>query len=167
MSSFEAKPMHWRDRPMRRPTVNEPGHAHELTFSCFYGFPFLKSERTCRWLAQAIDEARAKHDFALWAYVFMPEHVHLLIFPKRLQYDMAVIRNAIKEPVGRKAVKYLQSQAPQWLPRISVNRGGRVEHRFWQAGGGYDRNAYEPETVLAMIEFSHANPVGRGLVEYP
>ena len=158
--------MHWRDRAMRRPNVNEPGHAHELTFSCFQGFPFLKSESTCQWLAEAIDEARAKHDFALWAYVFMPGHVHLLIFPKRLQYDIALIRKAIKEPVGRKAIKYLRAEAPEWLPRLEVKRGSHIEHRFWQAGGGYDRNAYELETIWAMIEYIHANPVRRGLVEY-
>jgi putative transposase len=159
--------MHWRDRSMRRPNVNEPGHAHELTFSCFHGFAFLKAERTCQWLAEAIDEARLKHDFALWAYVFMPEHVHVLIFPKRPQYDIAVTRKAIKEPVGRKALKYLRAEAPEWLPRLEVKRGTQIEHCFWQAGGGYDRNAFEPETLLAMIEYIHANPVRRGLVERP
>ena len=156
--------MHWRDRSRRRPTVNEPGHAHELTFSCFRGLPFLGPDRTCQWLAEAIDEARSQFDFALWAYVFMPEHVHLLIFPRRPQYDIAVIRKAIKEPVGRKAVNYLRRHAPTWLPRIEIKCGKRIEHRFWQAGGGYDRNAYEPETIMSMVEYIHANPVRRSLV---
>ena len=40
--------MDWRLRSLRRPTVNEPGHAHALTFSCFYRFPFLQAERTAR-----------------------------------------------------------------------------------------------------------------------
>ncbi len=66
--------MEWRLRSMRRPAVNEPGHAHELTFCCFHRYPFLKSERACRWLAESLEEARQKLDFALWAYVFMPEH---------------------------------------------------------------------------------------------
>src|SRR6266568_1347612 len=50
--------MDWRSRSMRRPSLIEPGHAHELTFSCIRGFPFLKAERTCQWLADAVDEAR-------------------------------------------------------------------------------------------------------------
>jgi hypothetical protein len=33
---------------MQRPTVNEPGHAHALTFSCFHRFPLLQAERTAR-----------------------------------------------------------------------------------------------------------------------
>jgi REP element-mobilizing transposase RayT len=47
------------------------------------------SRRTCQWLAEAIDEARTQHDFALWAYVFMPEHVHLIIYPRRDQESRA------------------------------------------------------------------------------
>ena len=60
---------------------NEPGHAHELTFSCYRRFRFLKAERTCQWLAHAIDVARGRWDFELWAFVFMPEHVHLIVRP--------------------------------------------------------------------------------------
>jgi putative transposase len=156
--------MDWRLRSMRRPSVNEPGHAHELTFSCFHHYPFLHAERTCAWLADSINEARADHDFALWAYVFMPEHVHLMIYPRRPVYDIGVIRKAIKEPVARKAIKHLQEHAPHWLPRITVKRGARLERRFWQAGGGYDRNVWDPATLLAMIEYIHNNPVRRGLV---
>jgi putative transposase len=159
--------MDWRSRSMRRPAINEPGHAHELTFSCFRGFDFLKAERTCQWLADAIDAARKEMEFALWAYVFMPEHVHLMIQPKRFPYDIRLIRQKIKEPVGRQAVGYLQAHALEWLPRITVKRGDRIERRFWQAGGGYDRNVWEPHTLLAMIEYIHNNPVRRGLVSRP
>ena len=156
--------MAWRLRSMRRPAVNEPGHAHELTFSCYRRFAFLQAERICEWLAEAIDAARAEFDFALWAYVFMPEHVHLMIYPRRPTYDIGLIRQAIKEPVGRKAIKHLRAEAPHWLPRIAVKSGARLERRFWQVGGGYDRNVWEPATLLAMIEYIHNNPVRRGLV---
>ena len=156
--------MDWRLRSMRRPAVNEPGHAHELTFSCFHRFAFLQAECTCQWLADALNEARVSLDFALWAYVFMPEHVHLMIYPRKKVFDIRTIRHAIKEPVGRKAIKHLRDHAPQWLPRITVRRGNRLERRFWQAGGGYDRNVWEPAAILAMIEYIHNNPVRRGLV---
>jgi putative transposase len=156
--------MDWRVRQMRRPAINEPGHAHELTFCCFHRYAFLKAERTCQWLADAVEKARIELDFALWAYVFMPDHVHLLVCPNRPNYDIRLILQKIKEPVGRQAIKYLRAHAAHWLPRISVQRGTRVEQRFWQAGGGFDRNVVEPDIVLAMIEYIHANPVRRGLV---
>ena len=157
--------MHWKKRRMRRLAANEPGHAHELTFSCYRGFRFLRADRTCQWLADAIDAARLEFDFALWAYVFMPEHVHILLWPRSSQYDMAAILKAIKQPVGVHAVKHLRQSAPEWLERITVRKGGRVERRFWQAGGCFDRNVTDSRLALVMIEYIHANPVRRKLVQ--
>ena len=46
----------------------------------------------------------------------------------------------------------------------AVGSPRRVRHRFWQPGGGYDRNITTTATLRAMIEYLHANPVRRGLV---
>ncbi len=48
-----------------------------------------------------------------------------------------------------------------------MQSNGEVHYRFWQRGGGYDRNVIEPATLEMMIEYSHNNPVRRGLVEKP
>ena len=156
--------MHHQDRSRRRRAINEPGHAHELTFSCYRRYRFLSAERTCGWLAAAIERAKPKHDFALWAFAFMPEHVHLIIQPRRPVYSISAILQVIKQPVGQRAVAFLEANAPQWLPRITRRRGGSVERLFWQSGGGYDRNIEEPKTLWAMIDYVHLNPVRRGLV---
>ena len=63
------------------------------------------------------------------------------------------------------AIDYLKVEAPQWLPRITRQRGGRTERLFWQSGGGDDRNSVEPATLMKVIDYIHANPVRRGLVE--
>lgn len=152
-------------RRRHRRNYNEPGHAHELTFSCFRGFQFLKAERTCEWLHDAIIAARKTHAFDLWAFVFMPEHVHLIVHPRQPVYEIELILQSIKEPVGRKVVDYLREYAPEWLPRIAVTKGDRTRYHFWQKGGGYDRNVIEPHTLLSMIDYIHMNPVRRGLVE--
>ncbi|MBM3995813.1 MAG: hypothetical protein FJ303_16925 [Planctomycetes bacterium] len=133
---------------LSRPAVNDPGHAHELTFSCYRHYPFLKAERVCEWLAEAIGDARREHDFLLWAYVFMPEHVHVLVWPKQPQYDIGGILKSIKQPVGVRAIKHLRQHSPLWLPRITVKKGAKTERRFWQAGGGFDRNVTDPRLIL-------------------
>jgi putative transposase len=157
--------MDWHLRDGRRTTYNTPGHAHELTISCYRRFPFLKSERTCNWLADAIAEARVKHDFALWAYVIMPDHVHLIILPRRADHDIGKISAAIKLPVARRAVHLLQARNSPWLAQITRRRGNRTERLFWQSGGGYDRNITCTKTLLQMIDYLHLNPIRRGLVE--
>ena len=44
---------------------------------------------------------------------------------------------------------------------------GDVHYRFWQRGGGYDRNVNEPATVFAQIDYMHNNPLRRGLCDKP
>jgi len=148
-----------------RRNYNEPGHAHELTFSCYQKYPFLKADRTCQWLLEAIHAARVRWDFELWAYVFMPDHAHLIIRPRDACYDMGTIRRAIKAPVARRAIAYLEAAAPEWIPRITRRRGSRNERLFWQSGGGYDRNITEPQTLMRMIAYIHNNPVREGLIQ--
>jgi putative transposase len=150
-----------------RRNINEPGDAHSLTFSCYRRFAFLRTERTCQWLADAINDARRDLDFALWAYVLMPDHAHLVVWPRQQEYDIAAVRKAIKAPVGTKGIAYLEAHAPQWLPRITRIRGGKVERLFWQSGGGHDRNVKESRTLMSIIDYIHANPVRKGLVERP
>jgi putative transposase len=159
--------MDHRYRLHRRRSYNEPGHVHELTFTCYRRFRFLGAERTCLWLAEAINEARLTWGFALWAYVFMPEHVHLIVYPLRPAYRVSEILKAIKEPVGVQAVGHLRYHAPRWLPKITRVRGGRTERCFWESGGGYDRNITDARTLMAAIDYIHQNPTRRGLAERP
>jgi len=106
---------------IHRKAINTPGHAHEPTFSCYHRFPFLKAERTCQWLADAIQAVRAKHSFDLWAFVFMPEHVHLIVRPRSPAYAMSKIMAATKLPVARRAIHFLQKVNHHGWPELRVN----------------------------------------------
>jgi putative transposase len=141
---------------------DEPGHAHFLTFSCYRRLPLLGKERSCLWLVQAIQQARVKHGFDLWAWVIMPDHVHLLIWPSAGTATAEILRS-IKVPVARKALFYLRRQAPAYLKKLAYGKDHDREYRFWQAGPGYDKNVIEPAQVYELIEYIHQNPVKRGL----
>ena len=145
---------------------NSPGNAQELTFSCFRNRAFLSRDRTRGYLAEAIMAAKSKHALDLWAYVFMPEHVHLLICPREEGYSIAAILRSIKQPVSRRAVLYLREHNPQGLAWMATGQVG-MPYRFWQAGGGYDRNMTSVEAVVSAAKYIHANPVRRGLVMNP
>ena len=150
-------------------SYNEPGHAHELTFSSRFRRlslhePRSQSPRTC-WFVDAMKKARRKCHLLLWAYVIMPEHVHVIVWPQEEKYEMRLIRTALKVPVQRQALQFLWRRAPKFLERLEDEQpNGEVHYRFWQRGGGYDRNAVEPGTLGQVIEHIHNNPVRRGLV---
>jgi len=145
---------------------NFVGNAHELTFGCFRNRPFLSKDRTRGYLVEAIDTAKQRHEFDLWAYVFMPEHVHLLIYPREEAYSIAAILRSIKQPVARRAMIYLRERNPRGLAWLATGQAG-VPYRFWRAGGGYDRNMTCVQTIVKAAKYIHANPVRRGLVVNP
>jgi putative transposase len=156
-----------RFRKTRR-HYNLPNHAHELTFSCYRRLPMLDRDRTRQWFVGALDQARREHDFAIWAYVIMPEHAHVLIHPRSKVYSMAAIEKAIKQSCARRAIAWLRKNHPAWLEKLrgALTAQGPRYH-FWQPGGGYDRNVVEESTVWASIHYIHMNPVRRGLVLKP
>ena len=126
-----------------RHSFNLPGHAHELTFSCHQRLPLLSRDRTRQWFIEALESARRKHQFQLWAYVIMPEHAHVLLFSPTDDYSVSAILKSIKQPVARRGTEFLRKHSQDWLDKLKVIRpGGRIEHRFWQQGGGYDRNMF-------------------------
>jgi putative transposase len=150
----------------RRKRFDEPGHARELTLGCYHGLPLLGSDRSRMWFLEALESARRQGAFELWAYVIMPEHVHLLIYPKP-GVKVGEIIGKVKENTARTAVAYIRTHWPHWLSRITVHEGTHTRHRFWQPGGGFDRNVVDPAAVHPMIHYIHANPVRRGLVAKP
>jgi putative transposase len=143
---------------------NDPGHAHALTFSCFQQHPFLSKDQSRSWFVDAVDRARAKHQFHVWAYVIMPERIHLLLWPTLPNYDISEILNSIKQSVSKRALQFVHREMPAFLAQMKDQQpNGAVHYRFWQRGGGYDRNMIEPATVHQQIEYIHNNPVRRGL----
>ncbi len=147
-----------------RKSYNDPGHAHFLTFSCYQKRQLLADPLTCEWLAETIRDAREIENFHLWAYVFMPDHIHLLIHPQNEKYSIPRILRRIKEPVTRRVVSHWREHSPQRLARSRTHQGKRLIHRFWQAGGGYDKNLIDMESVRRAIAYIEFNPVRRGLV---
>ncbi|MBI9018619.1 MAG: transposase [Phycisphaerae bacterium] len=141
-----------------------PFHAHELTFSCYKKQTFMAKERTCQWLVDSIQYCREKHNFALWAYVFMPNHVHMLIYSRKEEYSISQIASDLKRPVAQRAIAWLKRENPIGLKFLQTGQK-KQKYRFWQAGGGYDRNIINTETLINVVRYIHGNPVRKGFAD--
>jgi putative transposase len=147
---------------------NDEGDAHALTFSCFHRRPFLNRDRSRTWFLEALDRARNLHPVHLWAYVVMPEHAHVVLWPTEPEFDVGKVLASVKKSVANKAIAHVRRHAPRFLKWMEdVQPNGDRHHRFWQRGSGYDRNLREPRTVWAEIDYVHANPVRRERCERP
>jgi putative transposase len=145
---------------------HEPGDLHELTFSCYRRVPLLTNDRWREWLSAAIDSAGEKTGIRLTAFVYMPEHVHLLVAHPAGAPAISRYLSLIKRPVS-KAIKtqLLETQSPL-IDRLTVQeRPGITRFRFWQEGPGFDRNLNSPADIEVSIDYLHRNPCRRGFVE--
>ena len=97
----------------------------------------------------------------------MPEHVHLLVAPRERDVPIGRFQGEVKEKTARLAIAWLEANARHWLPKITVREGSRTRRRFWQPGGGYDRNVDSSDTLVNVVNYIHINPVKRRLVEKP
>lgn len=92
-----------------------------------------------------LEQTRARHQARVYAYVLMPEHVHLLINEPPLIL-VAQLLKALKQITSRKL---------------------RGDHRqFWQ-DRYFDANIRGETARSDVIRYIHRNPVKRGLVESP
>jgi putative transposase len=142
------------------------GHAHELTFSCFHRWPLLTNDSWRTMLSESIDRAMQNHGYRLTAFVFIPEHVHLLICPMPDAGKIDGLLRAIKRPYSYRIKQVLFESRSRLLDRLTIQqRPGVSTFRYWQEDPGYDRNITNVSTILSMIDYLHLNPVRRGLVK--
>lgn len=50
---------------------------HFITFSCFHRLPYLLTNEAKTTVEEVLEKTRARHGARVYAYVIMPEHVHL------------------------------------------------------------------------------------------
>ncbi|MFH0883645.1 MAG: transposase [bacterium] len=147
---------------MPRHFINE-NHAHYLTFGCYKRQHLFTPEELRTLFLQQLELARERYAFKLYAWVVMPNHIHLLLHP--LDTPLSTILRGIKRPFSTKAFRWYEQHKPLRLETMEIKRGKYVVRRFWQEGGGYDRNLYSPEAIYKSITYIHNNSVRAGLVE--
>jgi len=144
---------------------HDPGDVHQLTFSCFRRDPLLTNEADCVHLADAIDRALILHGLNLSAFVFMPEHAHLLVWPTNpKKAEISGFLKSLKMSSSSKCKARMKREKDEWLAKLTIEeRPGKYCFRFWQEGPGHDRNLKTPAAIEGSMDYIHTNPVKRGL----
>lgn len=143
---------------------HEPGHLHEFTFSTYRRKPLLTNDAWRQKLARTVDAANDECRFQLVAFVFMPEHLHLLTYPTDEMPDFGKYLARIKQPFSKLIKEILVKNRSQLVEQLTVQeRPGKSCFRFWQEGAGYDRNLFSKAAIIHSIGYLHENPPRRGL----
>jgi putative transposase len=140
-----------------------PGGLRFVTFSCEHQLPLLGHPAIRDLFVSRLAAARSRFAFSLIAWVVMPEHAHLLVLPS----DEATATRSLqwlKQSVAQRVVaRWRELDAP--ILREITRPDGRI--RYWQKGGGFDRNVRNDAEMSKTIQYIHRNPVERMLVEQP
>ena len=94
----------------------------------------------------ALERVRQQHQFCVYRYFVMPEHVHLLA----------------NEPECGTLAQAMQSLKQGVVRRLAL----RAADPFWQARY-YDFNLWSEHKFVEKLRYIHRNPVMRGLVARP
>ena len=142
---------------------HRPGDLHELTFSTFRRACILVGDDRLRKLSRCIDAAAAETSIQLVAFVYMPDHLHLLTFPTMPEPDIAGYLARFKRRFSSLVKEELKLANSPLLSELQVRERPDFHcFRLWQEGGGYDRNLYTREAVENSIHYLHDNPVRKG-----
>jgi putative transposase len=121
------------------------GQSHFVTFCCYHRRLLLTTAASCQVFESALERVRHSYKLRVYAYVVMPEHVHLLLSePQRETLAEAV--KSLKQGVSRRLI-------------------GNADH-FWQKRY-YDFNIRNYPQFIEKVRYIHNNPVKRGLCERP
>jgi len=140
------------------------GDLHFVTFSCYRRRPLLGTRRARDRFVTILDQVRSRFGFRLIGYVVMPEHVHLLISEPKMANPSKVLQ-VLKQKVSRALGRQGTKSSSEHLSLELVGSGAPGLH-FWQRRL-YDFNVWSSGKVREKLEYMHANPVKRKLVEHP
>jgi putative transposase len=125
--------------------------------------PVFQSDAIKIVTCQALDEARGSGGFLLFAYVIMPDHLHLLTDCPKTSAD---VLRCVKGITARRAIDYLKEHDYQSsLAKLRHDEWKRKHsHSLWQQ----EKNVFSvfSEAVfMQKVNYIHLNPVRAELVD--
>lgn len=134
-------------RPASRQESEQRGRSIEMMLDRGYGGCLLRDPRCASIVQQALlffDEQR----YALWAWVVMPNHLHLVLEIQE-QHPLSTIMHSIKGFTARRINELLGRSCPLWQPDY------------------FDPLIRDELHLANVIAYIENNPVSAGLAEFP
>src|SRR4030095_1780076 len=125
--------------------------------------PVFRSDSIKSITCKVLDEARNSGGFLIFAYVIMPDHLHIITNQPNTSAD--VLRR-IKGITGRRVIDYLKDNNYQ-------SSLAKLRHEEWKRGHRYslwqqEKNVlsiFSESLFMQKVNYIHMNPVRAGMVE--
>ncbi|MDA8592009.1 transposase [Flavobacteriaceae bacterium] len=150
---------------------NESG-AYFISFATVYWLDVFTRQVYFNVLEESIDYCKAEKGMEVFAYCFMPSHVHL-IFRSSNEDPSGLIRD-FKGFTARKLIKTIeenpQESRKEWLlwmmERAGKKKSNVKQRQFWQQHNK-PIELWSEKVIQQKIDYIHNNPVESGFVIDP
>ncbi|MEN3332206.1 MAG: hypothetical protein V7641_1571 [Blastocatellia bacterium] len=125
--------------------------------------PVFQTNQIKAIVANAFNEARRSANILIFAYVIMPDHVHLITDGARLPKEVLRFINGI---AARRVIDYLKEKAyASSLEKLRQEvKSRQYQYSLWE----HHSNAFlilSEAMFMEKVNYIHLNPVRAGLVE--
>ena len=121
----------------------QTGDLHFITMSCHRHSKILATSASRNTLQQILEDTRQRYTLQLHGYVFMPNHIHLLVNEPETAKLSTVIQ-VLKQRFSR-----TRTEEFVWEPRY------------------HDFNVFTTAKRIEKLRYMHRNPIASGLVGHP
>lgn len=118
-------------------------------------FHFLNQKPYVQVILDSLEFLRKQQKMYLFAFVIMPNHLHLLNKP-RIPYNISQVMHSFKRFTSQ-ALKKILKEKDYSIWKQLEDFGGSV----WQEGF-LDENIFSEKLFLEKIEYIHNNPLAKG-----
>jgi REP element-mobilizing transposase RayT len=137
----------------------DPDHLYFITTKAVDYVHLFQRDLVKRLLVDTLDCVHLRKQMTLYAFVIMPNHIHLIVQcpPEKPVKDL--IRDYKKHSTDRLIRQYQVENNQQALNFLAtqVTRPDKQKYKVWE--DGYNaKNVFSPEFLRQKLEYTHDNP---------
>lgn len=145
-------------------TISRDNSCLSITSVAHDRLPVFRADALKKILCAALDEARHSGGFAIFAYVIMPDHLHVITDGALKPSDTLRFLNGIS---SHRVIGYLkENNYATSLAKLREARKARGHaHSLWDAPS-HALPVFSESFFMQRVNHIHQNPVRAGLVEH-
>lgn len=151
---------------------HNPSAAYFVSFATIQWIDVFTRQEYFKVLAESIDHCRKEKGMELYAYCFMPSHVHLIF--RSTKEDPSGLLRDFKKYTSKKVVQAIegnpQESRREWLLKMFEWAGGKKgnvsKYQFWQHHNK-PIELWSTKVIKQKIDYIHNNRVESGFVTEP
>ena len=144
----------------------EPDGIYFLTSTIVHWLPVFTTGAACQLLLDALTYCRKNKSLRLYAFVILDNHMHFIAEAPKLDN----VLKAFKSFTAKEILRHAEAKGQDWLLHqlAFATKEYKLEsqHQVWQEGL-HPQLIQSQDMLRQKMEYTHNNPVRRGLVDLP